>query len=38
VIDDEEWWGRFGGQLQANWEVERIRLYSSAILLACEIS
>jgi hypothetical protein len=29
VIDDEEWWGRFGGQLQANWEVERIRLYSS---------
>jgi hypothetical protein len=29
VIDDEQWWGRFGGQLQANWEVERIRLYSS---------
>jgi len=29
VIDDENWWGRFGGQLQANWEVERIRLYSS---------
>jgi hypothetical protein len=29
VIDDEEWWERFGGQLQANWEVERIRLYSS---------
>jgi transcriptional regulator with XRE-family HTH domain len=29
MIDDEEWWGRFGGQLQANWEVERIRLYSS---------
>jgi hypothetical protein len=29
VIDDEEWWGRFGGQLQANWEVGRIRLCSS---------
>jgi hypothetical protein len=29
VIDDEEWRGRFGGQLQANWEVERIHLYSS---------
>jgi transcriptional regulator with XRE-family HTH domain len=29
LIDDEEWWARFGSQVEANWEVERIRLYSS---------
>jgi len=29
LIDDDAWWGRFGSQIEANWEVERIRLYSS---------
>ena len=29
LIDDEEWWGRFGGQIEANWEIERIRVFSS---------
>jgi transcriptional regulator with XRE-family HTH domain len=29
LIDDEEWWGRFGSQIEANWEIERVRLYSS---------
>jgi hypothetical protein len=29
LIDDEEWWRRFGGLIEANWEIERIRLYSS---------
>jgi hypothetical protein len=29
LIDDEEWWARFGSQVEANWEIERIRLYSS---------
>jgi transcriptional regulator with XRE-family HTH domain len=29
VIDDEEWWARFGGQVEANWEIARIRRYSS---------
>ncbi len=29
VIDDEEWWARYGGQVVANWEVARIRCYSS---------
>ena len=29
LIDDEEWWGQFGGQIEANWEIERIRLFSS---------
>ncbi|MGH8886989.1 MAG: helix-turn-helix domain-containing protein [Egibacteraceae bacterium] len=29
VIDDEEWWARYGGQVQANWEIARIRCYSS---------
>jgi len=29
VIDDEEWWARYGGQVEANWEIERIRRYSS---------
>jgi hypothetical protein len=30
VVDDEEWWSRFGGMLIANWEVEKINLYSSS--------
>jgi hypothetical protein len=29
MIDDEEWWARYGGQVEANWEMERIRRYSS---------
>jgi transcriptional regulator with XRE-family HTH domain len=29
LIEDEEWWARFGSQVEANWEIERIRLYSS---------
>jgi transcriptional regulator with XRE-family HTH domain len=29
MIDDDEWWGRYGGQVEANWEMERIRRYSS---------
>jgi hypothetical protein len=29
LIDDEEWWARFGSEIEANWEIERIRLYSS---------
>jgi transcriptional regulator with XRE-family HTH domain len=29
VINDEEWWVRFGGQIEANWEIRRVRLYSS---------
>jgi hypothetical protein len=29
VTNDEEWWARYGGQIQANWEIARIRCYSS---------
>jgi hypothetical protein len=29
VIDDETWWDRFGGSIQANWETEGLRRYSS---------
>ncbi|MGH8899857.1 MAG: hypothetical protein ACRDZ4_23190 [Egibacteraceae bacterium] len=29
VIDDEEWWTRYAGQIEANWEIARIRCYSS---------
>jgi transcriptional regulator with XRE-family HTH domain len=29
LIDDEEWWARYGGQVNANWELEQIRRYSS---------
>jgi hypothetical protein len=29
VIDDEAWWARFGGQVEANWESEGLRRYSS---------
>jgi len=29
VVDDGEWWARFGGQIEANWEIRRVRLYSS---------
>jgi hypothetical protein len=30
VIDDEEWWERFGGDVAANWESDGLRRYSSA--------
>ena len=29
VIDDEEFWRWFGGQIEANWEASGLRLYSS---------
>ncbi|GAA0720630.1 hypothetical protein Drose_06900 [Dactylosporangium roseum] len=29
VIEDEEWWGRFGGSVEANWESDTLRRYSS---------
>jgi transcriptional regulator with XRE-family HTH domain len=29
LIEDDEWWARFGSQIETNWEIERIRLYSS---------
>lgn len=29
VIDDEEFWTRYGGQIQANWEASSLRQYSS---------
>jgi transcriptional regulator with XRE-family HTH domain len=29
VIDDEDWWERYSGQIEANWEMARIRRYSS---------
>lgn len=29
VIEDEEFWTRFGGQVQVNWEASRLRQYSS---------
>ncbi|MPZ80881.1 MAG: transcriptional regulator [Actinophytocola sp.] len=29
VIDDEEFWSRFGGQIEANWETTSLRQYSS---------
>jgi transcriptional regulator with XRE-family HTH domain len=29
VIDDEEWWERYSGQIEANWEMARVRRYSS---------
>lgn len=29
VIDDEAWWEAYGGLVQANWETEGLRRYSS---------
>jgi hypothetical protein len=29
VIDDEQFWARFGGLIQANWEATSLRQYSS---------
>ncbi|MBQ6643771.1 MAG: transcriptional regulator [Saccharopolyspora sp.] len=29
VIEDEEFWKRFGGQIEANWEASNLRQYSS---------
>lgn len=29
VIEDEEFWSRFGGAIEANWESAGLRLYSS---------
>jgi hypothetical protein len=29
VIDDEEFWTRYGGSIEANWETSGLRIYSS---------
>ena len=29
VIDDEEFWARYGGQIEANWESADLRRYST---------
>lgn len=29
VIEDDEFWARYGGQIEANWESTGLRLYSS---------
>ncbi len=29
VIEDDEFWTRFGGEVEANWESSGLRLYSS---------
>jgi hypothetical protein len=29
VMGDEEWWERYSGQIEANWEMARVRRYSS---------
>ena len=29
VIDDEEFWAKYGGQIEANWESVGLRLYST---------
>src|SRR5260370_2566113 len=29
VIESEEFWSRYGGQLEANWESSSLRQYSS---------
>lgn len=29
LIEDEEFWSRFGGHIEANWEAAGLRLYSS---------
>ncbi|MCA1604011.1 MAG: hypothetical protein LC775_00660 [Acidobacteria bacterium] len=29
VIEDEEFWTRYGGQVEANWESAGLQLYSS---------
>jgi hypothetical protein len=29
VIEDEEWWGRYGGRIEANWESDTLRRYST---------
>lgn len=29
VIEDEEFWTRFGGAIESNWEASGLRLYSS---------
>ncbi len=29
VVENEEWWARFGGSIEANWESESLRRYST---------
>jgi hypothetical protein len=29
LIEDKEWWRQFGGHIEANWETDRLRCYSS---------
>jgi hypothetical protein len=35
VIDDEEWWARYSGQVEANWEAARIGATPPATRPAC---
>lgn len=38
VIDDEEFWERYGGHIEANWETSGMRVYSSRDReLVCEL-
>lgn len=29
LVEDEQWWARHGGAIEANWESQRLRRYSS---------
>lgn len=29
VVEDEDWWGRFGHLIEANWEADRVRRWST---------
>jgi hypothetical protein len=29
LIEDDEFWSRYGGQIEANWEASSLRQYSS---------
>jgi len=29
VIDDEDWWDRFGHLVESNWEAERVNRHST---------
>lgn len=30
VVEDHEFWSRFGGLIEANWEASGLRMYSTA--------
>jgi hypothetical protein len=29
VVEDEDWWAQFSGSIEANWEAEGLRRYST---------